>query len=130
MDISAAGGNERPASSRRGVASDPRARIPENGTQSILEILRQRYEQTPDAVLSVFLNAKGKVVRSLTYRELAERAIACAVALQGKGVKPGDRVALVYPPDTDEFLVGFFGCLCASAIAVPVACPDPRNLDV
>lgn len=112
------------------VKNDPHSRLPELGTQSILEILRERYEQTPNAPLSTFLDTKGKVVRTLTYKILVERAMACAVSLRDKGVKPGDRVALVYPPDTDEFLVGFFGCLIAEAIAVPVACPDPRKLDI
>lgn len=112
------------------VNNDPHSRLPELGTQSILDILRERYEQTPHQALSTFLDTKGKVVRTLTYKVLVERAMACAVSLRDKGVKPGDRVALVYPPDTDEFLVGFFGCLIAEAIAVPVACPDPRKLDI
>lgn len=111
-------------------ASDPLSRLPETGTRSILDILRERYHQTPDAILSTYLDAKGKPVRALSYRVLVDQAMACAVSLRDKGVKPGDRVALVYPPDTDEFLIGFFGCLCANAIAVPVACPDPRKLDV
>lgn len=99
-------------------------------TQSILEILKHRYEQTPNRTLSTFLDTKGKVTRALTYKELVERATACAISLKNKGVAAGDRVALVYPPDTDEFLVGFFGCLFVQAIAVPVACPDPRKLDI
>lgn len=110
--------------------SSPDSRIPENGTQSILDILRDRYQRTPNSILSTFLDAKGKSVRALTYKELTERAMACAISLKAKGVKAGDRVALVYPPDTDEFLIGFFGCLMAEAIAVPVACPDPRKLDI
>ncbi len=109
---------------------DPLCRVPERGTQSILEVLRDRYEKTPDAVLSTFLDARGREVRALSYRTLVERATACAVSLVDAGVKAGDRVALVYPPDTDEFLVGFFGTLFAGAIAVPVASPDPRSLDV
>ncbi|MBV1922142.1 MAG: FAD-dependent oxidoreductase [Pseudomonadales bacterium] len=108
----------------------PLSRLPEFGTQSILEILKERYEQTPNAISSTFLDTKGKPVRALTYKELVERAMACAISLHDKGVKHGDRVALVYPPDTDEFSIGFFGCLFAEAIAVPVACPDPRKLDI
>lgn len=97
---------------------------------SILDILKERYEQTPHVILSTFLDTKGNTVRALSYKELVERAMACSLSLRDKGVVPGDRVALVYPPDTDEFLVGFFGCLFAEAIAVPVACPDPRKLDI
>lgn len=105
-------------------------RVPERGTQSILEILRDRYRQTPHALVSTFVDGKGREVRSLSYRELVERALACADSLHEAGLNDGDRVALVYPPDTDEFLVGFFGCLFAGAVAVPCAPPDPRALDV
>ncbi len=112
------------------VASDPLCRVPERGTSSILDVLRERYERTPDAPVTTFLDARGKEVRTLTYRGLVERATACAVALGDASVRDGDRVALVYPPDTDEFLVGFFGCLLAGAVAVPIASPDPRALDV
>ncbi len=104
--------------------------LPENGIRSILDILVERYQKTPHATYSTFLDAQGKIVRALTYKELVGRAMACAIALRDKGVAAGDRVALVYPPDTDEFLVGFFGCLFVEAIAVPVACPDPRKLDI
>ncbi|MBV1919793.1 MAG: AMP-binding protein, partial [Pseudomonadales bacterium] len=111
-------------------AVDPLSPVLKNEPKSILRILEERYKQTPNETLSTFLDTKGNPVRALTYKELVGRAMACSVSLRGKGVVPGDRVALVYPPDTDEFLVGFFGCLFAEAIAVPVACPDPRKLDI
>lgn len=38
------------------------------------------------------------------------------------GVKPGDRVLLVYPPGL-EFIVAFLACLRAGAVAVPVYPP-------
>ena len=116
-------------------APDPDAHLPQHGTHSLLahsllDILRERYERTPDSIFSTFLDTKGKAVRALSYKMLVERAIAGAASLRAKGCQLGERVALVYPPDTDEFLIGFFACLCAGAVAVPVACPDPRKLDV
>lgn len=118
------------ASTTESISVDPLSRLPETGTQSILDIVRERYEQTPNTLVSTFLDVKGKEVRALTYKTLVERAMACAVSLKDAKVQPGDRVALAYPPDTDEFLIGFFGCLFAQAIAVPIACPDPRKLEV
>jgi acyl-CoA synthetase (AMP-forming)/AMP-acid ligase II/acyl carrier protein len=114
----------------RSSAVDPLRRVQEQGTQSILELVAERYQQTPDAPVWTFLDAKGREVRRASYRTLVERAFACAVRLKDVGVRPGDRVALVYEPDTDEFMIGFLGCLVAEAIAVPISAPDPRNLDV
>ncbi len=119
-----------PEKAAESPAIDPLWRVPEQVTLSILEIVAERYQRTPNALAWTFLDAKGKEVRRVSYRTLVERAYACALRLKDVGVRPGDRVALVYEPDTDEFIIGFLGCLFAEAIAVPTAAPDPRNLDV
>src|SRR4051812_43618541 len=59
---------------------------------------------------------------TLTYGELHERATAAAEGLAGRGVQPGDRVALARPAGVD-FVVAFHACLLARAAVVPM---DPR----
>lgn len=63
---------------------------------------------------------------SITFGELdaAARNVAGYLQTYGK-VSPGARVLLLYPPVLD-FVVGFFGCLYAGAVAVP-AFPPRRN---
>jgi acyl-CoA synthetase (AMP-forming)/AMP-acid ligase II/acyl carrier protein len=65
--------------------------------------------------------AEDGVERSLTFGQLDRRAQAVAVALQ-RAVSKGDPVLLVYPPGLD-FIVGFFGCVYAGAVAVPATYP-------
>jgi O-succinylbenzoic acid--CoA ligase len=55
----------------------------------------------------------------LTYAELVTRARAAAVELAGRGVRPGDRVALLLPAGVD-FAVALHACLLAGAAAMPV----------
>jgi long-chain acyl-CoA synthetase len=59
------------------------------------------------------------VGESLTYAELARKATAFATYLQGIGVKPGDRVAIMLP-NTFQYPVALFGVLKAGAIVVNV----------
>jgi 8-amino-7-oxononanoate synthase/acyl carrier protein len=63
---------------------------------------------------------------SLTYAELWNEVRGLAGYLQGRcGIRPGDRVLLLYPPGLD-FVVGLFAVFAAGAIAVP-AFPPRRN---
>jgi benzoate-CoA ligase len=68
--------------------------------------------------------------QSLTYGELAEKVRKTAAALQAKGVKTGDRVA-VYSPDCMDSALGVLGAMYAGAIALPIselsAANDLRN---
>ena len=44
-------------------------------------------------------------------------------------IKPGDRVALVYPNnDPISFICGFYGCLMAAVVPVPVEVPTSRRV--
>ncbi|MEM9586552.1 MAG: aminotransferase class I/II-fold pyridoxal phosphate-dependent enzyme [Planctomycetota bacterium] len=64
--------------------------------------------------------------KHLTYAELWREARALAGYLQSRcGIRPGDRVLLLYPPGLD-FVVGLFACHAAGAVAVP-AFPPRRN---
>ncbi|MDQ3790576.1 MAG: AMP-binding protein, partial [Actinomycetota bacterium] len=63
--------------------------------------------------------AFSRGAESLTYRELGERAAQAAHGLIGRGVKPGDRVALRMP-NCLEYPVAYYGTLLAGAVFVPV----------
>jgi len=67
-----------------------------------------------------------EIERSLSYAELWAEAKGLAGYLQGRcGIRPGDRVLLLYPPGLD-FVVSLFAVFAAGAIAVP-AFPPRRN---
>jgi long-chain acyl-CoA synthetase len=55
----------------------------------------------------------------LTYRQLDERASRMANLLDGLGVRPGDRVALMFGNDW-RFLEAFFGPMRLGAVSVPL----------
>ncbi|MBO8190488.1 long-chain fatty acid--CoA ligase [Streptomyces oryzae] len=57
--------------------------------------------------------------RVLTYAQLNDTSARIATLLRAKGVRPGDRVALVMPNVTD-FLVAYYGILRFGGIAVPM----------
>ncbi|MFK7913341.1 MAG: long-chain fatty acid--CoA ligase [Pseudomonadales bacterium] len=69
----------------------------------------------PDKVAIVDLATE----RELTYRQLDERAVQLAGALQGAGVVRGDRVAIL-APNCPEFFELEFACGKIGAIAVPL----------
>ena len=60
-----------------------------------------------------------RAVNELTYSDLLVRADVMARRLAGRGVRPGDRVAIVLPPG-DEFCIALHAVLRLSAVAVPV----------
>jgi acyl-CoA synthetase (AMP-forming)/AMP-acid ligase II len=60
--------------------------------------------------------------RALPFTELLVRARRAAGALRARGVRRGDRVAIVLPTGTD-FMDAFFGALFAGAVPVPLYPP-------
>ncbi|WP_238388845.1 aminotransferase class I/II-fold pyridoxal phosphate-dependent enzyme [Roseimaritima ulvae] len=62
---------------------------------------------------------------SLTYQQLWDEVTGLAGYMQQIGIGQGERVLLLYPPGLD-FVVGFFACHAAGAIAVP-AYPPRKN---
>jgi long-chain acyl-CoA synthetase len=54
-----------------------------------------------------------------SYAKLAEMAAVCAVLLRESGVRTGER-ALIWGPNSAEWLAAFWGCLLRGAVAVPM----------
>ena len=69
--------------------------------------------ENPGNVATIFFGAR------LTYGQLNDQANRFAAALQGLGVRSGDRVAIVLP-NCPQFMVALFGALKAGAVAMPL----------
>src|SRR5205809_615447 len=95
--------------------------------RTLVDLLRSRAQECPDLAGYTYLRDGETLDARLTYCEIDERARSTAAALQ-QIVAPGDRVLLALPPGLD-FLAGFFGCLYAGAIAVPVYAPHSARPD-
>lgn len=96
---------------------------------TLVEVLNQRAEQTPDRLLYRFLtDGTPATAQGLTYTALRQRAQAVAVLLQELRCQD-QPVLLLYPAGLD-YIAAFFGCLYAGALAVPAYPPRPnRSLD-
>jgi long-chain acyl-CoA synthetase len=81
-------------------------------THTLHQSLSMAAEKFPNNTAIIFFDHK------MTYRELDAAATRFAAALQGLGVKKGDRV-MIYMPNTPQFVIAFYGILRAGAIAVP-----------
>ena len=81
------------------------------------------------------LSLTGKNDTTITYGKLLSRARKIAYSLLNKfghkgevRLKPGDRVALVFPnDDATSFVSAFYGCLMAGIVAVPIEVPQNRD---
>ncbi|GAA5043300.1 AMP-binding protein [Streptomyces similanensis] len=67
---------------------------------------------------------RGQDGDALSYSDLYAEAGRVAAGLLSRGVRPGERVALVLPTSVD-FARAFFGVLAAGAVAVPLPGPAP-----
>lgn len=80
-------------------------------------------------------NSSGKNNATITYGKLLSRARKIAYCLLNKAghkgdirLKPGDRLALVYPnDDAISFICAFYGCLMAGMVAVPIEVPSSKD---
>jgi acyl-CoA synthetase (AMP-forming)/AMP-acid ligase II/acyl carrier protein len=99
----------------------------EAASSTLVDVLRARAAETPDALAYTFLK-DGEVPESpLTYASLDEQARTIAAWLQEQGAR-GERALLLYPPGV-EFVAAFLGCLYAGVIAVPAYPPRPNRVD-
>jgi acyl-CoA synthetase (AMP-forming)/AMP-acid ligase II len=90
----------------------------------IPDVLTGHATRRPESTAYVFLNEDGGETVSITYGQLHARALAVAAELSRR-CAPGDRALLAFG-QTLEFIIGFFGCLYAQVIAVPLN-PPRRN---
>ncbi len=94
---------------------------------TLVEVLRWRALHQPDRLAYTFLLDGETQEVHLTYAQLDRRARAIASCLKSMGVY-GGRALLVYPPGL-EFIAGFFGCLYAGVVAIPIYPPHSPRLD-
>jgi len=96
-------------------------------TPTIVDRLVERAARAPSDVLITLVDDDGQDEGWLTAAGLHEAARRVAAHLLGPaGLRPGDRVMLVYLPSL-EFVTALAGCLMAGVVAVPVAPPDPMR---
>ena len=92
---------------------------------NFIDVLQHWAEYRSDDAAFTFTDVES-LEETLTYAQLWEEVCALAGALQDQcRIRAGDRVLLLYPPGL-EFIIGFFACHAAGAIAVP-AYPPRRN---
>ncbi|XP_014227393.1 disco-interacting protein 2 homolog A isoform X1 [Trichogramma pretiosum] len=132
---------------------DPNAPKPEGGTMTpavgetlsvpsglprSVESAIQRYGSASyKAPAATVLDPNGKLCITLTYGKLLSRSYKIAYTLLNKAItrvvgecclKPGDRIALVYPNDDPiNFICAFYGCLQAGIVPVPIEVPLTRR---
>ena len=94
---------------------------------TLVEILRWRALHQPNRLAYTFLQDGETEEVHLTYGQLDRRARAIAACLKIQEANQG-RALLVYPPGL-EFIAGFFGCLYAGVVAIPVYPPHSSRLD-
>ncbi|MEX0777944.1 MAG: AMP-binding protein [Phycisphaeraceae bacterium] len=86
-----------------------------------VQLLRDRAAAEPDGLAYRFLRDGEEEAQERTYGQLDQDARRVGALLQSAGAV-GQRVLLLHPPG-GEFVAGWFGCLYAGAVAVPVAPP-------
>jgi acyl-CoA synthetase (AMP-forming)/AMP-acid ligase II/acyl carrier protein len=96
-------------------------------SDSLVDVVASLAESEPTRPAYVFLADGATESGRLTPAELDLRARAVAARLREEGLT-GKQVLLVYPTGLD-FIVSFFACLYAGAVAVPVYPPNPAALD-
>ncbi|KAL4681863.1 hypothetical protein H8959_007340 [Pygathrix nigripes] len=102
---------------------------------SLLATLQRWGTAQPKSPCLTALDTTGKATYTLTYGKLWSRSLKLAYTLLNKLtskneplLKPGDRVALVFPnSDPVMFMVAFYGCLLAELVPVPIEVPLTRK---
>src|SRR5262249_26073486 len=93
---------------------------------TLVQLLRGRAGEGGEHGFAFLPDDRGAEVR-LSFHQLDVQARAVARILQHRGLT-GQRTLLCYPPGLD-FLAGFFGCLYAGVVAVPLYPPRAHRSD-
>jgi fatty-acyl-CoA synthase len=86
------------------------------------ETLNEMLAAAAQSGVSLFFVNRKEEDQEVPMARVREHALSIAADLMGRGVRKGDRVALVLPT-SPEFVECFFGVLCAGAIPVPLYPP-------
>jgi acyl transferase domain-containing protein/acyl-CoA synthetase (AMP-forming)/AMP-acid ligase II/SAM-dependent methyltransferase/acyl carrier protein len=95
--------------------------------ETLIELLRGRAVEGSEHGFTFLPDGHGAEVR-LPFHQLDVQARGVARILQHRELA-GQRALLCYPPGLD-FLAGFFGCLYAGVVAVPLYPPRANRFDV
>jgi thioester reductase-like protein len=94
---------------------------------SILDKLDSLGDQHPDRLLYSYIDVNGNPVGGYTYEAFLHRTKVIAGHLRkNHGFRSQDRLLLAYPPGL-EMICGFFGCVRAGLIPVPIYPPSSRG---
>lgn len=94
--------------------------------RTIVDVLAERARSEPDRVAYTFVQDSEGTLAELTYGDLFEQAAGFATLLQERGYA-GERVLLVFKSNA-LFVIAFYACLLAGAIAVPTSPPRRAHL--
>lgn len=97
-------------------------------TETVIDRLRRVGREAPDELLYTFVDDSGADAARMTWGDTLADASTVAARLVRAGLEAGDRAVLVYAPSLD-FVRSFIGCLLARVVPVPVAPPNPYNLE-
>ena len=96
--------------------------------ETLVEVLFEHAKATPERPYIYLQNEDGSE-DILTYQQLLDGALKIANALQKRGLKAGDTVAIMQPTQLGFFYT-FFGILLASGVPVPIYPPlRPHQLE-
>src|SRR5579859_4804465 len=95
-----------------------------DSTSNLVDLLQYRASEKPGFEAYTWLSDQRPAL-SMTYQELNLRARSIAILLESAGAT-NQPVVVAYPAGL-EFIVAFFGCLYAGAIAVPVYPPGANR---
>jgi natural product biosynthesis luciferase-like monooxygenase protein len=98
---------------------------PGRKANTFTDVLLSRAQTHAEHRAYIFLRDGEEEEATLTFSQLLSRALAVGEKLSELG-KPGDRAILLYPAGLD-FIVAFFGCLCAGIIPVPASVPNRKR---
>lgn len=114
------------------AASGGRSSSPARGRRTDIEagndlvsLLRRRAEGCAEDIGYSFLGDGERETARFGFAQLHRAALILAARLQAT-LPVSKHVILAYPPGLG-FIVGFFGCLYADLVPVPVALPHPRK---
>ncbi|KRZ94267.1 Disco-interacting protein 2 -like protein C [Trichinella sp. T8] len=116
-------------------ATGESVRVAPTFPRSLTSALQRYGVSNAKSLVGTVLDHAGRAAGTLTYGKLLSRSTKLAYLLSNKMInkvepllKPGDRVALVYPNnDPLGFMVAFYGCLLARIIPVLIEVPISKR---